>query len=216
MTQPPVAELTPVALRGLRERFRAEHVGLLLTLVYLFLAGVGMLHEALVFYAFRVNIIAFAEPSDFILAAFRDPLVVAVNLSALPLVWAYFSWARRRSQRAATGPRWLRGSDASRAFVARHFSTLFVAAVALYALAFSLTYASMTARRLRQGQGQHVHVELVADPAHSAADTTSMLLLGTTQKFVFLYDPARRATSVIPASNIARLVVTRGPRATVR
>ena len=151
-----MAELTPVALRGLHERFRAEHVGLLLTLVYLFLAGVGM------------------------------------------------------------GPRWLRGSEASRAFVARHVSTLFLAAVALYALAFSLTYASMTARRLRQGQGQHVHVELVADPAHSAADTTSMLLLGTTQKFVFLYDPARRATSVIPASNIARLVVTRGPRATAR
>jgi hypothetical protein len=35
------------------------------------------------------------------------------------------------------------------------------------------------------------------------------LLLGTTQKFVFLYDAPRQVTSVIPIGNIARLRVDR-------
>lgn len=206
--------LTPAPLRGWRERFRAEHIGLLLTLAYLYLAGVGMLHEALVFAVFRINIISFAEPSDFILAAIRDPLVVLVSLAAFPLVAAFYAWQARMNERNANKPRrWWSGSPATRAFIVRHFSTFFVSTLVLYALAFSLQYAAISAKRLRNGDGQHVTVQLVADPGHpTAPDTTQLLLLGTTQKFVFLYDPVRRTTAIVPSSNIARLVVNSARR----
>ena len=76
----PMLRLTPAALSGWRSRIRVDHLGILLTLSYLFLGALGMLHEALVFLMFRVNILDFAEPSDFLVAALRDPLIVVVSL----------------------------------------------------------------------------------------------------------------------------------------
>lgn len=206
-TVPDLAPLMPASLRGWRDRFRAEHVGLVLTLSYVFLAAVGMLHEALVFAAFKVNIIAFAEPSDFILAAIRDPLIIVVTLAAVPVVAAYFRWARRVRIREGGAPRWYRGSAATRQVITRHFPALFVGTAFVYAFAFSAFYSLYTSNRLRAGAGRHVYVDLIANPTRAPVDTAAKLLLGTTQKFVFLYDPAARSTTIIPSSNIARLVV---------
>lgn len=54
-----------------------------------------------------------------------------------------------------------------------------------------------------------MHVELIADTHATSSDTTPALLLGTTQKYRFLYDPARQVTSIIPTSNVARIRVDR-------
>ena len=204
---PPPASLAPAALRGWRERFRAEHLGLLLTLSYVFLAAVGLFHEALVFAIFRINIIAYAEPSDFILAALRDPVVVLVNLAALPIVALYYKCTMRLHVKTMNLRNWWMGSMRWRSYVAKHYSAFFMFTVVLYALTFSLYYAERSARHFRAGIGQRIHVQLVADPAHTASDTAASLLLGTTQKFVFLYDPVARRTAIIPTNNIARIIV---------
>lgn len=60
---------------GWRHWLRTENLGLGLTLGYLFLTALGMFHRALVFLLFRINILDYAEPSDFLLAALRDPLI---------------------------------------------------------------------------------------------------------------------------------------------
>ena len=206
---PTEISFTPQVLRGWRERFRAEHVGLLLTLSYVFLAAVGMLHEAIIFAIFRINIIEFAEPSDFVLAALRDPIVIVVSLVAVPLVALYYRWSTRMYVKNEGKRKWWMGSEKSRAFVLRNYATLFVFTVVLYGVSFSLLYASVKARRLRDGVGERVRIELVADPSHLTADTTSYLLLGTTQKFLFLYDASKRATTVVPASNVALLLIER-------
>ena len=52
-------------------------------------------------------------------------------------------------------------------------------------------------------------MELIAGAQTSPVDTMPQLLLGTTQKFVFLYDARKQVTSVIPISNIARVRVDR-------
>ena len=204
---PALAPLVPAPLRGWRDQFRAEHVGLVITLSYVFLATVGMLHEALVFAAFKVNIIAFAEPSDFILAAIRDPLIIVVTVAALPVVAVYFRWARRLHIRNTGTHRWYMGSPVWRQMVMRYFPTLFVSTVLIYAFAFSALYSLYTSNRLRAGVGRHVRVDLISDPARLASDTAAKLLLGTTQKFVFLYDPVAHTTTIVPSNNIARVVV---------
>lgn len=79
----------------------------------------------------------------------------------------------------------------------------------LWALAASLHHASSVARDLRAGRGRKVQVELIAGPGSSEIDTVPRLLLGTTQKFLFLSDAPSQVTSVIPISNIARLRVDR-------
>ena len=86
---------------------------------------------------------------------------------------------------------------------------LYLLTAVLWALAASLHYARNVADDLKQGKGRRVHVELVAEPHTASSDTTPALLLGTTQKYVFLYDPTRQVTSIIPAGNIARIRVER-------
>lgn len=209
---PPASEIPtseiPAVFSGWRSRFRSEHVGLLLTLSYLFLAAIGMFHEALVFLIFRINILDFAEPSDFLMAALRDPLIVIVSLCAVPLVWFYYrSYVRSGLRRPST--RWFMGSERYRGFLARNYTSMFLFTTLLYGVSFGMWYALHIAKQLRAGHGRRVHVELVADPGRMQSDTSPLLLLGSTQKYLFLYDPAKQVTSILPASNIARLTVDR-------
>lgn len=45
-----------------------------------------MFHRALVFLMFRINVFDYAEPSDFLLAALRDPLIILVCIAPIPLL----------------------------------------------------------------------------------------------------------------------------------
>ncbi|MEO7714550.1 MAG: hypothetical protein ABIV10_16675 [Gemmatimonadaceae bacterium] len=187
-----------------RSWFAIEHLGLAITMAYLALAGLGMLHRALVFLRFRINVLDYAEPSDFLMAALRDPLIVLVCIAPIPVLALYYrgaTWVRNRlpQNHVLTGGR--RAQD----FQRRHRSTLFAFTVALWALAASLHYAKHVATELREGRGRRVQIELLSGNARSPGDTTTLLLLGTTQKYVFLYNPARQVSSVIPVSNVAQL-----------
>jgi hypothetical protein len=149
----------------------------------------------------------YAEPSDFLLAALRDPLIILVCVAPIPLVALYYrgaAWIQRRSK-----SKWLTGTEKQQAISRRYRRQLYALTAFLWALAASLHYASSVARDLRAGTGRRVHVELVSGAQTLPVDTMPQLLLGTTQKFLFLYDASRQVTSVIPISNIARLRVDR-------
>lgn len=59
-----------------------------------------MLHTFVRFYRFGVNILDFAEPSDFLLAPVRDPLVILATIVPILLVSWYLSAAQRMGDRA--------------------------------------------------------------------------------------------------------------------
>ena len=91
----PTAAGTLTALPTLAE----AHGGLLLTLAYVALTLVGMTYERWLFLYFKINILTYAETSDFLLAAVRSPLVILLCLLPLLLVWVLVradQWARRR------------------------------------------------------------------------------------------------------------------------
>jgi hypothetical protein len=180
-----------------------EHLGLALTLAYLFLSVVGVLHRALVFLYFRINIFDYAEPSDFLLAALRDPLVVLAAIAPIPLTSIYYR-----------GARWLRdhypnsmlnGSARARALTDKYRWAVYALTVIVWALAFSMSYARKVSRDLETGHGRRVQVDLIGGSLRPVGDTMPLLLLGTTQKYVFLFDDVRKTTTVVPASNVARL-----------
>ena len=191
-----------------RHWLRTENLGLGLTLGYLFLTGLGMLHRALVFLRFRINVFDYAEPSDFLLAALRDPVLIIACVAPIPVVALYFriSYALQRRSKKSN---WWYGGEARRAMAQRYRRPVYLFTAALWALAASLHYARSVSQDLRDGKGRRVHVDLIISPGVSASDTMPQLLLGTTQKYVFLYDPQKQVTSVVPVSNISRLRIDR-------
>jgi hypothetical protein len=204
----PAAEedLAPPALfsQHWRRWLETEHLALALTLAYLFLAIVGMVHRSFVLLAFRINLFDYAEPADLLLSALRDPLIVLVSIAPVPLVALYFRgayWLRRRYPNSF----WATGGARGREFQRKYRGPLYVATAAIWALAFSLNYAGKVSRDLRAGRGRRVQVELVTGTVRLPGDTLLPLLLGTTQKFVFLYDDVRQVTSVVPIDNVAQI-----------
>jgi hypothetical protein len=202
----PADRSAPPALfsRHWRRWLETEHLALAVTLAYLFLAAVGMLHRGFVLLYFRINLLDYAEPSDLLLAALRDPLIVLVCIAPIPLVALYFRgahWLRNRYP----GSFWTTGGARGRAFERKHRDKLYVASVILWALAFSLQYAGKVARDLRAGTGRRVQVDLITGSVRAPGDTLWPLLLGTTQKYVFLYDNLRQVTTVVPVDNVAQI-----------
>jgi hypothetical protein len=99
----------------------ADHLGTAVTLSYLALVAIGMFHSVLDYRHFGINILDYAEASDFLLAPFRDPMVMVVTVLPAVLAWAYLRSVDRystrvRARRRAAGevravtPRW-RGSS---------------------------------------------------------------------------------------------------------
>ena len=202
----PGQDLAPPVLfsRHWRRWLETEHLALAITLAYLFLAAVGMLHRGFVFLHFRINLLDYAEPSDLLLAALRDPLIVLVCIAPIPLVALYFRGAARLRTRYPDSF-WATGGARGREFQRKHRDKLYVATVMLWALAFSLQYAGKVARDLRAGTGRRVQVDLITGSVRAPGDTLWPLLIGTTQKYVFLYDNVREVTTVVPVDNVAQL-----------
>ncbi len=194
-----------------RRRLSSDRLGLYLTLGYLVLTALGMLHRFIVFLIFRINIFDYAEPSDFLLSAFRDPLIILACVAPVPLLWLYTRGAMRLQAKARPGSLWY-GSDKRRAWADRNRIRLYIASLAIWALAASMHYALLVANRLMDGNGRRVRLTYVMPPAAAASDTTTPLLLGTTQKFVFLFYPERRVTRIVPVDNVALIEVDRPRR----
>jgi hypothetical protein len=209
---PVAAPAAPEAGVTWRRWLDTEHLGLAFTLAYLFLSAVGVLHRAFVFLFFRINIFDYAEPSDFLLAALRDPLVILASIAPIPLTSLYYRGARWLQHRSGDSVL-LTGGSRARAFSAKHRTTLYIVTVVLWALAFSLSYARKVSRDLRAGRGRRVQVDLISGSVRPPGDTLPVLLLGTTQKYVFLFDDARGITTVVPASNVAQLRYPGKPKA---
>jgi hypothetical protein len=202
-----------------RERLFADNAGLAVTLGYLVLTAVGMLHTAWVFLYFRINILDFAEPSDFLLAFLRDPVVSVMTVLPAVLSWLYIRGSQRfakglgkRSVRArAMSIRWIRIVGAQRYW--RIVFWMRVVMVVLWAAAFQMHYSRVVALKIRSGEGKRVEVQLVSPPPAGAraalAASEPPILLGATGQYVFLYSPERKATDIVPVGNIARLTVSR-------
>jgi len=184
------------------------HGGLLLTLAYVALTLVGMTYEWWLFLFFKINILTYAETSDFLLAAVRSPLVILLCLLPLMLVWVLVradQWARRR---------W-RGWAAYQAFYDRTIYrdprrkvAMWVVFVVMYALVFTQLYAKREAQAIKRGRGTEVRVQFTSEAAGALGEAPlDALLLGTTGRYLFLYFPAERRTDVVPVDNVARLLV---------
>ena len=189
--------------KSVAARLAREHPTLVLTLAYLGLTFVGMIHDLWFYFYFRVNILDFSETSDFLLAAIRNPLVII--LSMLPIVILLFLQRMRetaakksawysRHQKKYVNSRW--NSVSIRLFVYGWF-------VLVYAIVFTQVYAERGANRIKAGKGKRVSV-LRTD---GIMPDEQPILLGTTGKFILLYFPSRKATEIIPVESTVALTI---------
>lgn len=183
-----------------------EHSGLALTLLYLALIAIGMMYEWWLFRRFRIDILLYAQPADFLLVPFREPLVVLIALAPIPIYRAYLGGARWLGKKIT--PKSSKPVDPRTAAFARKFMFwVNLLAMALWSFVFTAEYAEWRWERIRAGTQRPVTVEMMSNVKLQG------IVVGTTAQFVFLHDVKANITRVIPAENIASIVVEgRKPR----
>jgi hypothetical protein len=186
-----------------------EHIGTGLTLAYLALIVVGIFHEGVLLSRFRINVLDYAEPSDFLLAPIRDPLVILATVVPIVAIHYYIRGVeiyslRLRAKRVERGLplRWWHGDPVK---TYKNWTALF-SLILVWVVASGLHYERWAASRLREGHGTRVRVELTTGEVEGGAAASPVLLLGSTSRFFFLYRLTERQTVIVPSENVLRIL----------
>jgi hypothetical protein len=193
-----------ILLRASRRALREPAV--LLSLAYIAMSALGLWASYWLYRPFGIPIFEYMQPSDILVAGWRDPaylLLVAAGFALSMLSRWWQSWRFDHPERAER----LRGHWLGRMW-APHWRerlnssplgrTLFAVAFVVY-LAFFLVFAytRSEAARLVRGEGQRVAL-VYAGAAEPMAEPA--ILIGTTAGWVFVYWPQHRAEAIAQQS----------------
>ena len=185
--------------------FFREHPGLLHTASYLLLIVIGLVYEVWLFFRFRLNILYYAEATDFLLVPFREPLVMLISIAPLPLYILYIrlvNWVGPRIP--VLGKKYRDAMAKNRR--GRKEVAISATAIFLWAVAFSANYAQYVEEAIREGRRKDITIEVT-----SGARVVGPLI-GTTSQFVFVYDRVALETNIVQTENVARIIVASPPR----
>jgi hypothetical protein len=215
---PLVERLRPIG------RFFWEHPAIVGSLLYLQVTTVGVVYSWVLFRAFDINVFDYAEANDFLLAAFKDPIVFGMSILTLIFFTAFlgglWSWMRRRRgkgielaelEQQLTVRRVDSTAKTPKTNAGSLLPTLLLALVALIIILYSLVppslFAGTAAARLQSSSYEPLtSVQYRATSGSNEQTTeTGLRVIGTTQSFVFFYDKKDSRTLIIPTAQIVEM-----------
>jgi hypothetical protein len=195
-----------------RYQLLADHLGTGLTLSYLVLVAVGMFHSVLGYRHFGINILDYAEASDFLLAPFRDPMVMVVTVLPAVLAWAYLRFferysARMREKRRAAGKdrAWWESSEATLERSKPFLPFLGVGMAMFWVYVSADAYQRILAAKAMRGEGQQVRVELANGTLDGGTPRRPLVMVGATNRYFIFFRTADWRTEVVPTDNVLRI-----------
>jgi len=188
---------------------------LVLSLIYAQVTLTGILYSWALYRQFGINIFDFANVSDFLLAALKNPSVIFVVTTVLfiaPMgLWMYrFLTRDLEAERTASE----RHSFRTQLFLRiREQSANMVIMTAFLVLTFVEVVPSYVAAVVEAGaikRSEHPFVEVRYKAASSSADQVTesgLVLIGATTTTAFFYDEAAKHTLVIPQAQLIAIEV---------
>jgi hypothetical protein len=183
-----------------------EHPGLVVSAAYFSATAVGMLSSVAFYRSFGINVFHFAQISDFVLAAIRNPVASLAVLLAGPMVWFIVvtdDWLDRRFRRYRYlyGPAWLRRWSRSAPALVLYFL--------IYAWSFATMYSARLHGEVQAGDWPVAEVQLQSGTylGRDATRPFEATLLGSTGSSIFLFDRASGTATVVPLENLGSITV---------
>ncbi len=167
------------------KRLLSEHPAFLFSGLYVVASIIGMVFSWDFLRRFGINVFLYAEISDFLLASLKEPFTWGLVMIALLLMAGDNTLSRWVASK--TSSRWLRW------YASPRYRTLNYLAALVICVLFIDAYALFKARDLYAGEGDTVTVTLADGTAPREA-----LLLGTTGRFLFLYQPEDDRVDIHP------------------
>lgn len=196
-----------------------------ITLGYLLLSLIGLWSSFCFYRVFRIPILEYMQPGDFLVEGVRHPMnllwLLAMLAIAVPAYWPTYYRLHNREQAERYRKHWYGRVLFSRLvdpFRRRRWYDISPEATIAFALlvgggSLILTHAQQRAGHLLGGGGEAVRVTLSGE-ARPLRGTAR--LLGTNSGYVYLYWPANGRTEALVQENVSRIeILPRSmPRAT--
>lgn len=138
---------------------------------------------------FGINVFNYAHVGDFLLASLKEPFTWGLVLIAVAAVVADNAMSRRVQRRSPR--RWIAWYGSPKYRLTNNFVVIFMILLFIYA------YAIGQAKDTHEGKGDMVNVEYSNDKL-----SRSVMLLGTTAQWVFLFDIDANRVDVHPIESI--------------
>ncbi|AWH55520.1 hypothetical protein C1924_14440 [Stenotrophomonas sp. ESTM1D_MKCIP4_1] len=204
-------------------RMRREPA-LLFTVAYLLVSLLGLWCSFWFYRGFKLSILDYLQPSDFLVAGIRDPAYVLL-LAAGVLVVLLVSWPETLRMRNAAKLEQLRArSWVWRVVLKRSFLTSWegvglrpltamTLAVALFMAIGAANYVQVRGQQIRAtGSGEVIRLQLNGDPTPLPGTAR---LLGSSSAFLFVWWPQQRRAEAIPIASVRKLQAVTVPARSV-
>lgn len=162
---------------------------MLFSILYLIASLIGLLYSWAFLNAFDINVFRYADISDFLLASLKEPMTWLLTFFAL-LAVAFDNACSLRVARRETH-RWFRWYGSERYRRVNYIVFFGLTAISLY------VYAIEKAEEIRDGEGERFSIQLT-----DGAPPKQRVMLGTTARFVFLFDADQEHVEIHPAESI--------------
>ncbi len=185
-------------------QFVREHPAVAGTVLYFWVAAMGVIYSWTMFREFGINIFDFAEPNDFILAAFKEPFTMAIAIVTVAFILIYYAFALRRIARAPIERH--KGSRAA-------MLVMIAVACIAYTLVPAFWIGRRDAYRLKTAKTSlHVvHAKGLRGASSDSVQAILATLVGTTSKFMIFYDYQAHEAFALPTTSVQRIDVASRP-----
>lgn len=171
------------------QRVLREHPALFVSGIYVLASAIGMFYSWDFLRRFDINVFYYAEIGDFLMASLKELFTWALVFAAILLVSLDNAMSRRVEAKGAG--RW------SRWYGTRRYRSLNYLVALVLVVVFLDAYTIAKARQIRAGGGEVVTVTLTDESPQK-----DRVLLGTTGRFVFLYDHNTQRVHIHPHDNV--------------
>lgn len=194
-----------------------EQPAFALTIIYIVLGGAGSYYYTQLFSHFGVNIFYYAEVGDFLLVIFREPLVPGLTIAAGLMLYVIFRIDsaldhRFPNYKRATGwfQRWLESDPyfGKRGRTDMIWEGIIVVIVLLFVRIITPFCVKYTVSEIKKTSRRQVFIQLSGESERSLRlGSSDLRLIGTTGRFIFVFEPQTKLTQIIPVESIARITV---------
>jgi len=184
----------------------SDNPPLAVSAMYVLVSVTGLAYSWRLSAMFDLNVLYYADITDFLMASIRRPVSILLFIGSLLLMYS-----------TARFDIWLRGKWAAynRIYPSKRVDKVLFSpwvlglVVVLVAGVYVSRFAEKEAGAIMAGGGSRVRVSLVnaAEPPQEAGlPEDPCILIDTTTRYVILYDLARKNVRIVPCENIAQIV----------
>jgi hypothetical protein len=177
--------------------YTKEHPTLLLSICYFIVTIIGVVYSYFFYAEFGIEILKYADLSDFLLASILEPLSIIVFLFWLLFYLLSFKldyWARNRFNRY--------GKFVEKIMKPKYSDpVLFCVSVTLITVLFVKSLAIDNTEKIKSGDFDKYTVLLP-----NSINEQTIALLGTSSRFSYFYDVDSKEAIVLPLESIAYMI----------